>query len=88
MKLPKNYDPNATPDPERWLPKFERSAFLKKKKKEEKNIYSSSSSFVISRDKSKEKLGSKNLKDSRCQKHKDTISPNKTINSSINGKNV
>eukprot|EP00466_Bigelowiella_natans_P003555 jgi/Bigna1/87720/estExt_fgenesh1_pg.C_230133 len=24
-RLPKNYDPNETPDPERWLPKWERS---------------------------------------------------------------
>lgn len=31
--LPKNYDPNAKPDPERWLPKRERSAFLNAKRK-------------------------------------------------------
>ncbi|XP_012231168.1 signal recognition particle subunit SRP72 [Linepithema humile] len=30
-KLPKNYDPNATPDPERWLPRHERSGFRKKR---------------------------------------------------------
>lgn len=30
-KLPKNYDPNAAVDPERWLPKYERSTFRKKR---------------------------------------------------------
>ncbi|KAJ3088934.1 Signal recognition particle core component [Quaeritorhiza haematococci] len=30
--LPKNYDPNVPPDPERWLPKRERSTFAKKGK--------------------------------------------------------
>ncbi|KAJ3315723.1 Signal recognition particle core component [Blyttiomyces sp. JEL0837] len=29
-RLPKNHDPNVKPDPERWLPKRERSAFKKK----------------------------------------------------------
>ncbi|KAJ3298444.1 Signal recognition particle core component [Borealophlyctis nickersoniae] len=31
-KLPKNFDPNVQPDPERWLPKRERAAFAKKGK--------------------------------------------------------
>ncbi|EZA47743.1 hypothetical protein DMN91_012368 [Ooceraea biroi] len=30
-KLPKNYDPNVAPDPERWLPRHERSGFRKKR---------------------------------------------------------
>lgn len=30
-KLPKNYDPNVTPDPERWLPRHERAGYRKKK---------------------------------------------------------
>lgn len=30
-KLPKNYDANVDPDPERWLPKHERSGFRKKR---------------------------------------------------------
>ncbi|KAK8768366.1 hypothetical protein V5799_015169 [Amblyomma americanum] len=30
-KLPKNYDPNVDPDPERWLPRRERSTFKKRK---------------------------------------------------------
>ncbi|XP_076759567.1 signal recognition particle 72 [Xylocopa sonorina] len=30
-KLPKNYDPNVPPDPERWLPRHERSGFRKKR---------------------------------------------------------
>ncbi|KAK5982526.1 Tetratricopeptide repeat protein [Trichostrongylus colubriformis] len=33
VKLPKNYDPNVPPDPERWLPKQERAAYKKKQKK-------------------------------------------------------
>ncbi|PRD29049.1 UNVERIFIED_CONTAM: Signal recognition particle subunit SRP72 [Trichonephila clavipes] len=32
-KLPKNYDPNVDPNPERWLPKWERSTYKKKKDK-------------------------------------------------------
>ena len=32
-RLPKNYDPNVTPDPERWLPLRERSYYRKGKKK-------------------------------------------------------
>eukprot|EP00929_Paragymnodinium_shiwhaense_P007196 TRINITY_DN111132_c0_g1_i1.p1 TRINITY_DN111132_c0_g1~~TRINITY_DN111132_c0_g1_i1.p1 ORF type:complete len:670 (+),score=193.84 TRINITY_DN111132_c0_g1_i1:100-2010(+) len=35
--LPKNYDPNATPDPERWLPKRERTETKKKNQKKQKN---------------------------------------------------
>jgi len=30
-KLPANYDPNRTPDPERWLPRFERTGYRPKK---------------------------------------------------------
>lgn len=38
-KLPKNYDPNKTPDPERWLPKYERTSKKNiSKKLREKNI--------------------------------------------------
>ncbi|CAJ0606676.1 unnamed protein product [Cylicocyclus nassatus] len=33
IRLPKNYDPNVPPDPERWLPKQERAAYKKKQKK-------------------------------------------------------
>ncbi|XP_015908172.2 signal recognition particle subunit SRP72 [Parasteatoda tepidariorum] len=32
-KLPKNYDPTVDPDPERWLPRRERSTYKKKKDK-------------------------------------------------------
>ncbi|XP_033829379.1 signal recognition particle subunit SRP72 [Periophthalmus magnuspinnatus] len=35
-KLPKNYDPKATPDPERWLPMKERSYYRGKKKGKKK----------------------------------------------------
>uniref|UniRef100_A0A8C6KH26 Signal recognition particle subunit SRP72 n=1 Tax=Nothobranchius furzeri TaxID=105023 RepID=A0A8C6KH26_NOTFU len=35
-KLPKNYDPNVTPDPERWLPMRERSYYRGKKKGKKK----------------------------------------------------
>jgi signal recognition particle subunit SRP72 len=30
-KLPKNYNPNIDPDPERWLPRRERTGFKKRK---------------------------------------------------------
>lgn len=30
-QMPKNYDPSCDPDPERWLPRHERSTFRKKK---------------------------------------------------------
>ncbi|CAN8023785.1 unnamed protein product [Ixodes persulcatus] len=30
-KLPKNFDPNVDPDPERWLPRHERSTYKKRK---------------------------------------------------------
>uniref|UniRef100_A0A4W6BXT8 Signal recognition particle subunit SRP72 n=1 Tax=Lates calcarifer TaxID=8187 RepID=A0A4W6BXT8_LATCA len=35
-KLPKNYDPKATPDPERWLPMRERTYYRGKKKGKKK----------------------------------------------------
>ncbi|KRX90870.1 Signal recognition particle subunit SRP72, partial [Trichinella pseudospiralis] len=37
VKLPKNFDPNVPPDPERWLPKYERSGYRKKKDKRTKD---------------------------------------------------
>ena len=33
IRLPKSYDPNVPPDPERWLPKQERAAYKRKLKK-------------------------------------------------------
>ena len=36
-RLPKTFDPNVQPDPERWLPKWERSAFKKSRKKKDKH---------------------------------------------------
>ena len=35
-KLPKNFDPKATPDPERWLPMRERTYYRGKKKGKKK----------------------------------------------------
>ncbi|KII63337.1 Signal recognition particle subunit SRP72 [Thelohanellus kitauei] len=35
-KLPKYYDPSIFPDPERWLPKYERSGYRSKKRKAKK----------------------------------------------------
>lgn len=32
-RLPKNFDPNATPDPERWLPLREKSYYRKSRRK-------------------------------------------------------
>jgi len=37
-KLPKNYDPNVPPDPERWLPRHERTGYRKKKDRRNKDI--------------------------------------------------
>ncbi|GMT14762.1 hypothetical protein PFISCL1PPCAC_6059 [Pristionchus fissidentatus] len=36
--LPKNMDPNVQPDPERWLPKEERTAYKKKRKNREREV--------------------------------------------------
>ena len=35
-KLFKNYDPNVDPNPERWLPKWQRTGY--KKKKDKRNV--------------------------------------------------
>ncbi|KAH7724737.1 TPR Domain containing protein [Aphelenchoides avenae] len=37
VRLPKNYDPNVAPDPERWIPKRERAAYKKKVNKKYKD---------------------------------------------------
>lgn len=37
-KLPKNCDPNVTPDPERWLPRHERSGFRKKRDRRNRDV--------------------------------------------------
>ncbi|KAI4502924.1 hypothetical protein M0802_001968 [Mischocyttarus mexicanus] len=37
-KLPKNYDPNVPPDPERWLPRHERSGFRKKRDRRNRDV--------------------------------------------------
>ncbi|KAJ9578829.1 hypothetical protein L9F63_004933 [Diploptera punctata] len=37
-KLPKNYDANTIPDPERWLPRHERSGYRKKKDRRNKDV--------------------------------------------------
>lgn len=36
--LPKNYDPAVKPDPERWLPKYERTGYKKKRDRRVKEI--------------------------------------------------
>ena len=33
VRLPKNYNPDVDPDPERWLPRWERSTFKHRKQK-------------------------------------------------------
>ncbi|CAB3404601.1 unnamed protein product [Caenorhabditis bovis] len=38
IRLPKNYNPNVPPDPERWLPRQERSTYKKKRKNREREI--------------------------------------------------
>ncbi|KZC12385.1 PREDICTED: signal recognition particle subunit SRP72 [Dufourea novaeangliae] len=37
-KLPKNYDPNVPPHPERWLPRHERSGFRKKRDRRNRDV--------------------------------------------------
>lgn len=37
-KLPKNYDLSSGPDPERWLPKYERTGFRKKRDRRNKDV--------------------------------------------------
>lgn len=37
-KLPKNYDASIPPDPERWLPKYERSGYRKKRDRRAKEV--------------------------------------------------
>lgn len=37
-QLPKNYDPNIPPDPERWLPKYERTGYRKKRDRRTKEV--------------------------------------------------
>ncbi|KAF7287403.1 hypothetical protein GWI33_001381 [Rhynchophorus ferrugineus] len=37
-KLPKNYDPDVQPDPERWLPKYDRTGYRKRKDRRIKEI--------------------------------------------------
>ncbi|EGT33251.1 hypothetical protein CAEBREN_10835 [Caenorhabditis brenneri] len=38
IRLPKNYNPAVAPDPERWLPRQERSTYKKKRKNREREI--------------------------------------------------
>jgi len=38
IKLPKNYDPNVKPDPERWLPKWQRKTYKKRKNDRRYNV--------------------------------------------------
>ncbi|ULU07853.1 hypothetical protein L3Y34_019111 [Caenorhabditis briggsae] len=38
IRLPKNYNPDVAPDPERWLPRQERSTYKKKRKNREREI--------------------------------------------------
>lgn len=37
-KLPKNYDASVQPDPERWLPKYERTGYRKKRDRRTKDV--------------------------------------------------
>lgn len=38
IKLPKNYDPKVKPDPERWLPRWQRKTYRKKKNDRKFNV--------------------------------------------------
>ena len=46
-KLPKNYDLSATPDPERWLPRRERSYYKGKRRDKRKDIGTVFGSFGL-----------------------------------------
>uniref|UniRef100_A0A0K8TLY5 Signal recognition particle subunit SRP72 n=1 Tax=Tabanus bromius TaxID=304241 RepID=A0A0K8TLY5_TABBR len=37
-KLPKNYNPDVPPDPERWLPKYERTGYRRKRDRRTKEV--------------------------------------------------
>lgn len=37
-KLPKNYNSDVAPDPERWLPKYERTGYRKKRDRRAKDV--------------------------------------------------
>ena len=37
-KLPKNANPDVKPDPERWLPKYERTGYRKKRDRRVKEV--------------------------------------------------
>lgn len=37
-KLPKNADPDSVPDPERWLPKYERTGYRRKRDRRTKDV--------------------------------------------------
>lgn len=38
IRLPKNYNPDVTPDPERWLPRWQRKTFRKKRDRRAKEV--------------------------------------------------
>ena len=46
-KLPKRYDPKVTPDPERWLPRRERSTYLPKKQRTVLGLYTTHSIHLM-----------------------------------------
>lgn len=38
IRLPKNYNPDVPPDPERWLPRWQRKTFRKKRDRRGKDV--------------------------------------------------
>lgn len=38
VRLPKNYNPNVAPDPERWLPKWQRTGYASKRKRKQSGV--------------------------------------------------
>lgn len=48
VRLPKNYDPNTLPDPERWLPMHERSYYRGKKRRDKQNAIGKGTQGAVS----------------------------------------
>lgn len=61
-KLPKNYDPNKKPDPERWLPLRDRSSYRPKGKKGKKKAGESTQGGVVKEEETLELVGGGGVK--------------------------
>lgn len=46
IRLPKNYDPKIPPDPERWLPRYERTGYRKRRDRRAKDVVKGSQGIM------------------------------------------